>query len=88
MKNEIYDNMLSAYDLSTEQKRRNAIFEVNQQVDPCRTAQRRILRCGIILWGHLSENFPWTSAVLGRYGFLSSVSRSMKFLTGNRSFFN
>lgn len=32
MKNEIYDNMLSAYDLSTEQQKRNAIFEVNQQV--------------------------------------------------------
>lgn len=32
MKNEIYDNMLSAYDLSSEQKKRNAIFEVNQQV--------------------------------------------------------
>ena len=32
MKNDIYDNMLSAYDLSTEQQRRNAIFEVNQQV--------------------------------------------------------
>lgn len=32
MKNDIYDNMLSAYDLSTEQQRRNAVFEVNQQV--------------------------------------------------------
>lgn len=32
MKNEMYDNMLSAYDLSTEQQKRNAIFEVNQQV--------------------------------------------------------
>ena len=32
MKNGVYDNMLSAYDLSTEQQRRNAIFEVNQQV--------------------------------------------------------
>lgn len=32
MKNEIYDNMLSAYDLSTERQKRNAIFEVNQQV--------------------------------------------------------
>ena len=32
MKNEIYDNMLSAYDMATEQDRRNAIFEVNQQV--------------------------------------------------------
>ena len=32
MKNEIYDNMLSAYDATTEQQKRNAIFEVNQQV--------------------------------------------------------
>lgn len=32
MNNDIYGNMLSAYDLSTEQKKRNAIFEVNQQV--------------------------------------------------------
>lgn len=32
MKNDIYDNMLTAYDLSTEQHKRNAIFEVNQQV--------------------------------------------------------
>lgn len=32
MKNDIYDNMLSAYDLSTEQQKRNAIFEVNQQM--------------------------------------------------------
>ena len=32
MKNDIYDNMLSAYDLYTEQQKRNAIFEVNQQV--------------------------------------------------------
>lgn len=32
MKNEIYDSMLSAYDVATEQQRRNAIFEVNQQV--------------------------------------------------------
>lgn len=32
MKNDIYDNMLSAYDLSTEEQKRNAVFEVNQQV--------------------------------------------------------
>lgn len=32
MKNEIYDNMLSAYDVATEQQMRNAIFEVNQQL--------------------------------------------------------
>ena len=32
MKNEIYDSMLAAYDVAAEQQRRNAIFEVNQQV--------------------------------------------------------
>ena len=32
MKNEIYDSMLLRYDLTTEQNKRNAIFEVNQQV--------------------------------------------------------
>lgn len=32
MKNGIYDNMLSAYGVTTEQEKRNAIFEVNQQV--------------------------------------------------------
>ena len=28
MKNEIFDNMLSRYDLTTEQQKRNAIFAV------------------------------------------------------------
>ncbi len=32
MKNEMYDNMLSRYDLSTKQQKQNAIFEVNQQI--------------------------------------------------------
>ena len=32
MKNEIFDNMHSRYDLTTEQQNRNAIFEVKQQV--------------------------------------------------------
>lgn len=32
MNNEIYDKMLSAYDLSDTTKYRNAIFEVNQQI--------------------------------------------------------
>lgn len=32
MNNDVYDSMLSGYDISTEQRRRNAIFEVNQQV--------------------------------------------------------
>lgn len=30
--NEIFNQMLSAYDLTTEQKKRNATFEVNQQI--------------------------------------------------------
>lgn len=30
--NKLYDSMLSAYDLSTAQQKRNAVFEVNQQV--------------------------------------------------------
>ena len=30
--NEMYQNMLAGYDLSTQQNRRNAIFEVNQQI--------------------------------------------------------
>lgn len=30
MKNEIFDNMLSRYDLTTEQQTRNAILEVNR----------------------------------------------------------
>ena len=32
MKNEIYDSMLSRYNLTTEQNKRNAIFEINQQM--------------------------------------------------------
>ena len=32
MKNEIFDNMLSRYELTTEQQKRNAVFEVNQQI--------------------------------------------------------
>ena len=28
----VYGTMLSAYDITTEQKKRNAIFEVNQQI--------------------------------------------------------
>lgn len=32
MKNEIFENMLSRYKLATEQQKRNAIFEVNQQI--------------------------------------------------------
>ena len=32
MKNEIFDSMLSQYDLTTEQNKKNALFEVNQQI--------------------------------------------------------
>ena len=37
MKNDIYDNMLSAYDLYTEQQKRNATFEVKMCIrDSCK----------------------------------------------------
>lgn len=32
MRNEIYDLMMAAYDLSTTQHQHNAVFEVNQQI--------------------------------------------------------
>lgn len=32
MKSDIFENMLSRYDLTTEQRKRNAIYEINQQV--------------------------------------------------------
>ena len=32
MRNEVFDNMLSRYELTTELQKRNAIFEVNQQI--------------------------------------------------------
>ncbi len=32
MRSAIYDNMLAAYDLTSQQQKRNAVFEVNQQV--------------------------------------------------------
>lgn len=32
MSNEIFNQMLSAYDLATHQQKRNATFEVNQQI--------------------------------------------------------
>ena len=43
MKNEIYDSMLSRYDLTTEQNKRNAIFEVNQQVILAELNKRHLL---------------------------------------------
>ena len=41
MKNEIFDNMLSRYDLTTEQQKRNAIFEVPTS-DTCWLVCRRL----------------------------------------------
>lgn len=32
MSNELFNQMLSAYDLATHQQKRNATFEVNQQI--------------------------------------------------------
>lgn len=46
MKNEMYDAMLSAYDLSSVQKKRNAIFEVNQQIILARLYTATLLAFG------------------------------------------
>ena len=51
MKNEIYDKMLSRYDLTTEQNKRNAIFEVNQQV-----ILAGLYSGGFFVWRNLFEN--------------------------------
>ena len=42
MKNEIFDNMLSRYDLTTEQQKRNAIFEGEPTSDTCWLVCRRL----------------------------------------------
>lgn len=71
MKNEIFDNMLSRYDLTTEQQKRNAIFEVNQQV----------ILAGLYAGGFfesaafLLENLSWLAAFQRGYGFFIAYTR-------------
>lgn len=63
MSNELFNQMLSAYDLATHQQKRNATFEVNQQ----------IILAGLYNGGFFNEaafyggtclRLPWPAAIL------------------------
>ena len=76
MKNEIYDNMLSAYDVTTEQQRRNAIFEVNQQVILAGLYNGGFFDVAAFYGGTCLRIFhAWSPTLQRGYGFFSSGSR-------------
>jgi predicted nucleotidyltransferase component of viral defense system len=76
--NEIYNQMLSAYDLQTEQQRRNATFEVNQQ----------IILAGLYNGGFFDEAAFYGGTCLRIFHGLQRFSEDMDFslLTPNNSF--
>ena len=66
MSNELFNQMLSAYDLATHQQKRNATFEVNQQ----------IILAGLYNGGrHLPTHLPWPAAILRGHGLLATCSK-------------
>ena len=82
MKNEIYDNMLSAYGVTTEQERRNAIFEVNQQVILAGLYNGGFFDVAAFYGGTclrifhgLPQNFSWSPTLQRGYGFFPPGSR-------------
>ena len=76
--NEIFNQMLSAYDLATEQQRRNATFEVNQQ----------IILAGLYNGGFFNEAAFYGGTCLRIFHGLLRFSEDMDFslLTPNESF--
>ena len=76
--NEIFNQMLSAYDLATEQQRRNATFEVNQQ----------IILAGLYNGGFFNEAAFYGGTCLRIFHGLQRFSEDMDFslLTPNESF--
>ncbi len=76
--NEIYNQMLSAYDLQTEQQRRNATFEVNQQ----------IILAGLYNGGFFDEAAFYGGTCLRIFHGLQRFSEDMDFslLAPNNSF--
>ena len=70
MKNEIYDNMLSAYGATTEQERRNAIFEVNQQVILAGLYNGGFFDVAAFYGGDRPKNFYGSQRSTGGMGFL------------------
>lgn len=78
MKNEIFDSMLSQYDLTTEQNKKNAIFEVNQQ----------IILAGLYAGGFFNEATFYGGTCLRIFHGLQRFSEDMDFslLTQNENF--
>lgn len=76
--NELFNQMLSAYDLATEQQRRNATFEVNQQ----------IILAGLYNGGFFNEAAFYGGTCLRIFHGLQRFSEDMDFslLTPNESF--
>ena len=76
--NEIYNQMLSSYDLATEQQRRNATFEVNQQ----------IILAGLYNGGFFNEAAFYGGTCLRIFHGLQRFSQDMDFslLTPNDNF--
>lgn len=76
--NEIFSQMLSAYDLTTEQKKRNATFEVNQQ----------IILAGLYNGGFFNEAAFYGGTCLRIFHGLQRFSEDMDFslLTPNERF--
>lgn len=76
--NEIFNQMLSAYDLATEQQRRNATFEVNQQ----------IILAGLYNGGFFNEAAFYGGTCLRIFHGMQRFSEDMDFslLTPNESF--
>ena len=76
--NEIFNQMLSAYDLTTEQQKRNAIFEVNQQ----------IILAGLYNGGFFNEAAFYGGTCLRIFHGLQRFSEDMDFslLTPNEAF--
>ena len=76
--NEIFNQMLSAYDLTTEQKKRNAAFEVNQQ----------IILAGLYNGGFFNEAAFYGGTCLRIFHGLQRFSEDMDFslLTPNERF--
>ena len=76
--NEIFNQMLYAYDLTTEQQKRNAIFEVNQQ----------IILAGLYNGGFFNEAAFYGGTCLRIFHGLQRFSEDMDFslLTPNEAF--
>ena len=61
--NDIFQNMLSAYDQSTDQAVRNATFEVNQQVILAGLNQGGFFDKAAFYGGHMPQNLPWITEI-------------------------